>query len=677
MKTMKCPMCAGTLTFNEKDNCYICDFCDTPVAVSGIDDQKVAQLKERANKLFLSCDFDGATALYQSVVSEVTDDAESYWLLALCAYGIQYVDDPLTKKKIPTCHRTSYSSILNNEDYLNALDCADVITRSAYQEAAKRIDEIQRGILSIVSKESPYDVFICYKETTEDGMKTKESDIAKDLYYKLIAEGYRTFYAPITLQEKAGMEYEPFIFSALNSAKIMFVIGFSKEHYEAVWVKNEWSRFLTRKARNPRLLLVSCYNSFVMNAAELPEQLSKTQARDLANASTNDLVNDVKKWIPKRVEATEKANVDVTNLMGGNAVSLLKRGYIYLEDREFKEAIDCFNKSLDLNPELSRSYWGLILSKYRCRNNAELSQLGKPIHELNEYKKAIRFANDIESEEYHTVLSNIDNKIKETIESLKQCRNAQVYETGVKGELTTGQEHIQKFEEEFNNLISQLNDVEEQIKKYVVECKNAIAPQYEKIVNITSEANGILNETKKKKLVDDSERSTILSTIKLNRKTIEGLAFEEAEQTKRESDCFAKLNELLKTQSDLVQALAAVSNKTLTQTEEFSKMCKKVQEVERKFAPSFKQVPTGDYRLSSQLLGIKRDDRIDDTGKAYIGNIEVTNQQMGSIEDAIRDGNYLEAIKITRSLSGLGLAEARTFVDSFEGIDKTKPNMLF
>ena len=35
--------------------------------------------------------------------------------------GIEYVDDPLTKKKIATCHRTQFKSILDDPDYETAL----------------------------------------------------------------------------------------------------------------------------------------------------------------------------------------------------------------------------------------------------------------------------------------------------------------------------------------------------------------------------------------------------------------------------------------------------------------------------------------------------------------------------------------------------------------------------
>lgn len=63
------------------------------------------------------------------------------------------------------------------------------------------------------------------------------------------AKGYRVFFSRITLEDKLGLEYEPYIFAALNSAKIMLAVGTDYEYYNAVWVKNEWSRYLKLMAK--------------------------------------------------------------------------------------------------------------------------------------------------------------------------------------------------------------------------------------------------------------------------------------------------------------------------------------------------------------------------------------------------------------------------------------------
>ena len=47
-----------------------------------------------------------------------------------------------------------------------------------------------------------------------------DSVIAQDVYDALTEKGYRVFFSRITLEDKLGTEYEPYIFAALNSAKV-------------------------------------------------------------------------------------------------------------------------------------------------------------------------------------------------------------------------------------------------------------------------------------------------------------------------------------------------------------------------------------------------------------------------------------------------------------------------
>lgn len=65
--------------------------------------------------------------------------------------------------------------------------------------------------------------------------------------------------------------------------------------------------------------------------------------------------------------------------------------------------------------------------------------------------------------------------------------------------------------------------------------------------------------------------------------------------------------------------------------------------------------------------------KVFDLNKLYIGNVAVDRQQLATIEEYILKGEKITAIKITRELSGLGLAEAKHYVDNFDSIDKRKP----
>ena len=109
----------------------------------------------------MKSEFDKAEKLYEKIIQADAMQSEAYWGLILCKYGIEYVDDPKTYKKIPTCHRASYDSIIGDEDYKSALMYADISQRTIYEEQAKEIDRIQKEILALSQSEENYDVFIC------------------------------------------------------------------------------------------------------------------------------------------------------------------------------------------------------------------------------------------------------------------------------------------------------------------------------------------------------------------------------------------------------------------------------------------------------------------------------------------------------------------------------------
>ena len=165
-----------------------------------------------------------------------------------------------------------------------------------YEKEAATINEIQKGILAISCQEEPYDVFICYKETDENGERTHDSVDATDLYYELTEMGYKVFFSRITLEDKLGTAYEPYIFAALNSAKIMVVLGSKPEYFNAVWVKNEWSRFLSLMKTDRKRTLIPAYRN--MDPYNLPKEFSHLQALDMNKLGfMSDLTRGIKKII--------------------------------------------------------------------------------------------------------------------------------------------------------------------------------------------------------------------------------------------------------------------------------------------------------------------------------------------------------------------------------------------
>ena len=277
----KCKYCGGEL--NSVDGLKSvgkCKYCGSKQTLPKLEDEKRANLFERANHLRRNNEFDKAEALYEQLLNEDLTDPEAYWSLVLCRYGIEYVEDKRTGERLPTVNRMQMVSILADEDYKSAIANADEEQKKLYEEEARLINEIQKGILEIARKEEPFDIFICYKETDSEGKRSRDSILAQDLYHELTRDGYKVFFARVTLQGKLGSAYEPYIFSALNSAKVMVVLGTKKEHFEAVWVRNEWSRFLGQIKKGERKVLIPAYRD--MDAYDLPVEFSNLQALDMS-----------------------------------------------------------------------------------------------------------------------------------------------------------------------------------------------------------------------------------------------------------------------------------------------------------------------------------------------------------------------------------------------------------
>ena len=399
MAVIKCKMCGGDLVLVEGSTVATCEFCGSQQTVPTADSEKKLTLFARANRLRAACDFDKAAGIYESIVADFPDEAEAYWGLVLCKYGIEYVDDPGTGKKIPTCHRSSFDSVMEDADLDQALENATPAARKVYRAEAKLIEQIRKGIISVSANEDPYDIFICYKETDENGQRTLDSVLAQDIYDTLTDKGYRVFFARISLEDKLGQEYEPYIFAALNSAKIMLAVGTDYEYFNAVWVKNEWSRFLKLMVADKNKHLIPCYKG--IDAYDLPKEFARLQAQDLGKVGAiQDLLRGIEKLLPKTkpVTVVQERVIVQSSPLGGNSgpdiSSLLKRAFLFLEDGDWKSANEYCEKVLDIDPENAQAYLGKLMAELHVECIESLKDCEKPFDNNTNYSKVLRFGDD-------------------------------------------------------------------------------------------------------------------------------------------------------------------------------------------------------------------------------------------------------------------------------------------
>ncbi len=389
MSLFKCKMCGGSLEIVTGTTVVECQYCGTKQTLPRLSDERISNLYDRANHFRRNNDYDKALSIYEQILSEDRSDSEAYWSIVLCRYGIEYVEDPASHRRIPTINRAQYTSIFSDEDYKSAILYADDTQKAIYEQEAEQIDSIQKGILEVSQSEDPFDVFICYKETDANGRRTQDSVLATELYNELTREGYKVFFSRITLEDKLGQEYEPIIFAALNSAKVMVVLGTKPEHFNAVWVKNEWSRYLSLIRNGARNTLIPAYRD--MDPYDLPEEFSHLQAQDMSKLGfMQDLTHGIKKILSAGKTTDKKEN---TANSGTSIEATIDYALLLIEDGNIQKANQLLEQVVATAPKHPMIYVAKLLIECGVKRQEDLARLDDSFDHSPNYEKAVRFAN--------------------------------------------------------------------------------------------------------------------------------------------------------------------------------------------------------------------------------------------------------------------------------------------
>lgn len=486
MAVYTCKMCGGKLKTEEGTSICTCEYCGTRQTLPLIDDDQAANMINRAHHFRQLGEFDKAADTYTKLIAagggDGSDggsgaDPDLFWSLVLCRYGIEYVNDPVSHKWIATCHRMQYKSILDDADYRQAVKKADAMRRMYYEQEAQYIATIQKGILEISEREEPFDVFLCYKETDADGKRTKDSVLAQEMYYQLTKEGFKVFFARITLEGKLGTEYEPYIFAALHSARTMVVIGTDPTFFNAPWVKNEWARYLSIMQEEGFRTLIVAYKD--MNPYDIPDALSMYPAQDMSELGfLQDLTRGIRKLTHKEeeIQNRNRARETVVITSNTNVDPLLRRIGMFMEDGDFTSAMEYCEKALDIYPECAQAYMYLVLAKRKLKSADQLlgTETDLKLMEDRDFQKVLRFGDDsftkdfrniVRENEYRTTISRYDDLLEEELREGK-VPLASIRELIARFSTMSGykdsDEYIELLERKMTAL--RINEVAEQLK---------------------------------------------------------------------------------------------------------------------------------------------------------------------------------------------------------------------
>ena len=262
--------------------------------------------------------FDKAEKYYRKVLTRGNDDAEVYWRLVMCHYCLTYQKDD-EGRMIPIILNPDLTDPAEMSIRRDMEQNLTAENRRYYLDHLEQIDRILDKY-RLLKDRVQYDVFISVKQN-RDGHYTSDSDVAADLYDFLTDQGLRVFNSRRTTIP-AGQEYEPYIISALMSAKAMIVVGTNPENMNAQWVKNEWSRFQwlqrsekEKTGKTDRLLV--CYLAKGMQAKEIPKALNPNKqaifdgvkAHDELLAGLSFLLKSGKQAVPGKEKMIVKENI--------------------------------------------------------------------------------------------------------------------------------------------------------------------------------------------------------------------------------------------------------------------------------------------------------------------------------------------------------------------------------
>lgn len=373
-----CRMCGGALELINKGVCR-CEYCGNWQSVPQIDDDDKAELCTVAERFRKKYQYDKAIEIYEKLLKIYPTDADLYWSMLLCRYGVEYQEQKCT------LNRTQPRSLLADEDYKTALKYATSEQRNIMESQAAEIDRIRRGIVESALGCKEYDVYLCCNEFDENGRRTRESVIASSLFSKLANEGFRVFFAQITLEDILTSEWEQHIYAALNSAKVMVIVGTSKESFENIWVKNAWVRYLSLMNGERKTVIPTFRN---IDACELPAELSYFQALDMARLGfERDLVSSIRGVIAADniVQRSENHTKDDP---------LLRRAYVHLQEGEFSEVCSISDQLLKTQGESAEIYLVKLLAEYKVTSENALDLLETDFSYSENYRRAMQLGDE-------------------------------------------------------------------------------------------------------------------------------------------------------------------------------------------------------------------------------------------------------------------------------------------
>lgn len=425
-----CEKCSGQL--REEIDKYVCNYCTSEFIKNKNLENDIIILLNHAQKLRNEFDFDASMKKYEEILELNEKTLEAHWGYLLSKLGVIYVKENNIYK--PTCNRLILNSIKEEKHFTCILSFSNEDEKKWYLREADEIESIRLKLLKISNSEEAYDIFISYK-AVENSKPTLDSQLATDLYHDLVKKKYRVFMSRISLNNVVGDDYEPYIYNALNTSKLMLLISTKEEYLDSPWVRNEWTRFLNLKKISPyERKIIPIYRD--INTKLIDPRLKSIQSltigdlnfystltKNIMNFFNDSMENEVDKNTIKKIKVKELKRIakkskkpsllKIKDLsLANNKTKLsvdennyLKSGYYFLNNNLHDIAKDHFLKLYNRKSRNCELLFALILSELGLNNK---------ITDLEIEIKNIPQSNSLENylKEFLSLLDDSDENIQ-------------------------------------------------------------------------------------------------------------------------------------------------------------------------------------------------------------------------------------------------------------------------
>ncbi|MBE6836752.1 MAG: DUF2207 domain-containing protein [Ruminococcus sp.] len=397
MNSFKCKMCGAYIELTEERSVYDCKCCGAKQTVcSDIDD--LLKLINRANGHRIKGEFAEAESDFRTAIIDYPEEAEGFWGMCLCKYGITYETNGESQERVACSQRTSLDSVYDDVNYKRALERCDDLGKELLRAEADTIDALQVEAFRQNGVNASCDVVISYLEKDADGLKTSDAVLAQGIYNELCDCNLKVVLMGSGQRERLGAVYNSYIDGVLNSAKAMIAVGTSNQNFYANDVRQVWDSYLDYAFNNDSKALFVCYKEMASN--ELPNEFNEAKSYDAKSYNgLKELIGDVEYFITS-FKKREKNKAFLST-----ADTMIEKGFDCIEEKSWDKADSILDKAISIYPKSSRAYFGKFLVQQKIREKDAMKGRFKfALLENTYFEKAFSLATGKEKAAYEKMV---------------------------------------------------------------------------------------------------------------------------------------------------------------------------------------------------------------------------------------------------------------------------------